>query len=141
MKLIQIHILLSTLAFGVLCIAACQAMLLAIQEHLLRHKQSNRFLSMLPAMQAMETFLFRIIALGFLLLTLVLITSLFSFPNLLAPLLWQKTLLSLFAWFVFMALLLGRYHFGWRGRVAIRWTFIGVFLVVLIYLGAIFLIR
>lgn len=138
MKLIQLHILLSTLAFSVLCVAALQAMVLAVQEHLLRYKQFNKFLTMLPAMQAMEVFLFRIITVGFVLLTLVLISSLFSFQHVFASSLWQKTLLSLFAWLVFMALLLGRYYFGWRGKVAIRWTLSGVFLVVLIYLGTIF---
>jgi ABC-type uncharacterized transport system permease subunit len=63
----------------------------------------------------------------------VLITSWFTFSHIFIPLLWQKTLLSLFAWLVFMVLLIGRYYFGWRGKFAIRWTFSGVFLVVLIY--------
>lgn len=134
-----IHILLSTLTFAVLSLAAIQALLLAVQENLLRHKQTNKFLNMLPAMELMEAFLFRIILLGFLLLTAVLTTSFLSFYPLLIPILWEKTLLSLFAWFVFLSLLLGRYYFGWRGKVAIRWTLSGVFFVTLIYFGAVFL--
>lgn len=132
-----LHILLSTLVLGVLCFAAIQALLLAIQEWQLRHKKSGLLLGKLPAMDVMEVFLFRVIKWGFLLLTLVLLISLFSFQSLLNPLLEQKIVLSLFAWLIFLVLLSGRYYFGWRGRVAVRWTLIGVICVVIVYVGAI----
>lgn len=136
-----IHILLSTLAFVVLCIAALQAALLVIQERLLRHKQAMAITQSLPALESMEKWLFQLILLGFVLLTLTLITSIFSFPHLLATPLLQKTVLSCLAWIIFLALLIRRYYFGWRGTSAIRWTFMGVFLVMLIYFAALFYYR
>jgi ABC-type uncharacterized transport system permease subunit len=84
----------------------------------------------------MELFLFRLVAIGFMLLTLVIVTSFLFFNQLwLSPLL-QKTLVSLFAWSVFAILLLGRHYLGWRGRQAIRWTLLGVLLVVVVYFSS-----
>jgi len=33
-------------------------------------------------------------------------------------------------------LLLGRYAFGWRGRVAQRWLFVGFLMLLLAYIGS-----
>jgi len=32
---------------------------------------------------------------------------------------------SVLAWLVFGALLVGRYRYGWRGRIALRWILAG----------------
>jgi len=136
-----IHILLSTLAFVVLCVAALQATLLVIQERVLRHKQAIAIIQSLPALESMEKWLFQLILLGFILLTLTLITSIFSFSHLLTTPLLQKTVLSFLAWIIFLALLIRRYYFGWRGTSAIRWTFMGLFLVMVIYFAALFYYR
>jgi ABC-type uncharacterized transport system permease subunit len=84
----------------------------------------------------METLLFRIIALGFVLLTAVLISSSLFFENIFAAHLLHKTLISLLAWGVFAGLLLGRYYFGWRGKLAIRATMSGVCVLIVIYFGS-----
>jgi ABC-type uncharacterized transport system permease subunit len=136
---IQFHIFLSTLAFGVLCIAAFLAVLLAAQEYGLRNKPMTGVIAYLPPLERMEVWLFRIIAIGFWLLTIVLMTSLWFFHTILTTPLWQKTFLSLVAWAVFAVLLVGRRYFGWRGRPAIRWTLSGVFLVMLAYFGSLLL--
>jgi ABC-type uncharacterized transport system permease subunit len=49
--------------------------------------------------------------------------------------------LSVFAWFVFGILLLGRWRFGWRGCPAVRWTLGGFTLLVLGYLGTKFVLE
>lgn len=133
---IQFHILLSTLAFAVLCVAAVLAGLVASQEYLLRNKRATGTITWLPPLESMETLLFRTITLGFILLTVVLMTSVWFFHTTMFNLLWKKTFLSLFAWTVFAVLLIGRHSQGWRGRVAIRWTLGGVFLVMLAYFGS-----
>lgn len=133
-----IHIFLATLALVVLCGAALQALLLASQEWILKHKQAIGFIQYFPSLQAMETFLFALITLAIVLLTLILITSLILFYPVSEQILWQKTILSLLAWSVFLILLVGRSYFGWRGKIAISWTLIGVGLIGIVYLGAIF---
>ena len=48
----------------------------------------------------------------------------------------HKTLLAFIAWFVFGVLLWGRWHSGWRGRTAIRWSLSGFGFLLLAYFGA-----
>lgn len=135
-----IHILLSTFAFSVLCIAALQAILLGLQEWLFRHhRQGSIIIQILPPLEIMELLLFQLITAGFILLTIVLIDSLMVFNPLFVSPIWQKLLLSLFAWIVFACLLLGRWIFGWRGRTAVRSTIIGVTLITIVYFGSVLL--
>jgi ABC-type uncharacterized transport system permease subunit len=130
------HILLSTFTFSVLCIAALQALLLGMQEWLFRHHQSSMLIQLLPPLELMEQLLFRLIISGFILLSSVLISSVIVFQPLFVSPIWQKLLLSLFAWIVFAILLIGRWRFGWRGRLAIRSTLIGVTVITLVYFGS-----
>ncbi len=134
------HILLSLLAFSVLWVASMQAILLAIQDRQLRKKQTRGIIQFLPPLQTMESLLFKIIWLGFILLSLVLITAFLFFDNILAPDLLRHTVLSCIAWVIFAILLLGRHYFGWRGRKAINWTLGGVLFLALSYLGSHYLL-
>lgn len=127
-----IHILLAMLAFSVFIIAAIQSILLAIGERWLRRKEANHFMKMLPPLETMEIFLFRMIAIGFFLLTLVLFSSILFFQNLFVPPLLHKSILTILSWVIFASLLYGRYYLHWRGQVAIRWTLSGVMLLTLL---------
>ena len=78
----------------------------------------------------------QLLASGFVLLSIALLTGWLFVENLLAQDLVHKTVLSGVAWFVFAALLIGRYRAGWRGRTAIRWTLTGFVLLALAYFGS-----
>jgi ABC-type uncharacterized transport system permease subunit len=134
-----IHVFLSTLLLIVLCVAALQALLLASQEWMLKHKQATAFIHYFPPLEVMETYLFTLVAIVIVLLTLVLVSSLVLFYPIMLESLWKKIFLTIVAWFIFLMLLIGRSYFGWRGKVAIRWTLVGVSLIGGIYLGAILL--
>jgi len=130
------HILVSLLAYGLLSVAALQALVLALQDHRLRGGAAGGVLSALPPLQDMERLLFRLIAAGFALLTVALLTGLLFVHNLMAQHLVHKTVLSILAWFLFAILLWGRWRFGWRGRTAIRWTLGGFAALLLAYFGS-----
>lgn len=132
---VDMHILVSLLAYSLLSVGALQALVLAVQEHRLRHGAAGGFLSALPPLQEMEQFLFQLIAAGFALLTVALLTGLIFVHNLFTQHLAQKTALSLLAWVVFAVLLWGRWRSGWRGRTAIRWTLGGFVVLMLAYFG------
>lgn len=134
-----IHILLSTLAFSTLCIAGVQAIMLAMQERLLHHKQTMGGFQILPPLEIMESLLFEMIGVGFILLTVVVLTSFWAFYPIFYTVFWQKSLLALVAWLVFAVLLIGRLFFGWRGQQVVRWTLSGVFFVMLTYFSSQFL--
>lgn len=132
-----VHIFLTTLALIVLISAALQALLLASQEWMLKHKQAIGFIQYFPPLEVMETYLFMLISIAIVLLTLVLASSLILFHPVFEQRLWQKILLSLLAWGVLLMLLIGRNYFGWRGKIAISWTLIGASLFGIVYLGTI----
>jgi ABC-type uncharacterized transport system permease subunit len=127
------HIVSATIAFSVLCMGGVQAITLAIQERALHRKQWEGWGRLLPSLEMQEVLLFRWIGLGFLLLTAVLITSLWVFKHMLFTELLEKSLFSIVTWGIFALLLYGRYVFGWRGSVAIRLTGGGIFLLALTY--------
>jgi len=139
------HIMISMITFSVLCIAALQSILLALEEKLLRQKRLVQFITVLPPLETMEHILFQMIWLGFALLSLVLLTSLTFFHDILSIQVLQKTVLTLIAWVVFLGLLFGRYYFGWRGKVAIKGTLIGVIclmlLLVISYYGTYWILK
>lgn len=136
-----IHIFLSTLTFSVICIAALQALVLAIQDYLLRKIRNNNLIQKLPPLETMEQILFQFILIGFILLSIVIFTSMIFFHPIFDPLLRQKSILAIAAWAIFAILLIGRHYLGWRGRIAIRWTLIGAILLMCIYYGSRFLLE
>jgi ABC-type uncharacterized transport system permease subunit len=48
----------------------------------------------------------------------------------------HKTVFSVLGWLVFAGLLGGRRAFGWRGRLATRWLYVGTGLLLLAYVGS-----
>ncbi|WP_210396494.1 cytochrome C assembly family protein [Motiliproteus sediminis] len=130
------HILTSILAYSIFTIAAVQAFLLAAQEHQLKHHHTRGIVKALPPLQLMEQLLFEMVWTGIILLTVSLISGFLFLDDIFAQHLVHKTVLSLVAWLLFACLLWGRHQWGWRGRVAIRWTLGGFLFLMLAYFGS-----
>lgn len=133
---LKVHILISILSYSLLTLAALQALLLAVQNRHLRNRHPGGFVRALPPLETMEGLLFRMIGLGYILLSLSLLTGASYIEDIFAQHLVHKTVLSVAAWVVFAILLWGRWRFGWRGRIAIRWTLIGFIALMLAYFGS-----
>ncbi|MEJ2590494.1 MAG: cytochrome c biogenesis protein CcsA [Candidatus Thiodiazotropha sp.] len=133
---LTIHILVSMLAYSLFTLASVQAVLLAIQDHHLRRRHPGGFIRALPPLQTMESLLFEMIAVGFVLLSLALLSGFAFLENMFEQHLAHKTVLSIIAWFVFGTLLWGRYRFGWRGQKALIWTLSGFVVLMLAYFGS-----
>ena len=129
------HIFISMLAVSLLSLASLQALLMGFQNYLLKHHRPAPLLRILPPLQTMEDLLFSIIGIGLVFLSGSLLSGLFFEKALFHPLLSPKVSLAVAAWLLLSVLLVGRYLFGWRGPTAIRWTLIGVLLVLLSYFG------
>ena len=138
---LQTHILFSLLAYSLLSIAVAQAILLYIQDKYLHNKHPSGFLRSLPSLETMETLLFRIIGLGTIALSVSLISGFIYLDDMFAQHLVHKTILSIIAWVVFVILLAGHYKFGWRGKIAIKWSISGFILLMLAYFGSKFVIE
>ncbi|MEP6899389.1 MAG: cytochrome c biogenesis protein CcsA [Rhodanobacter sp.] len=138
---IKLHVTVALIAFSVLSIATVLAILLAVQERALRHRQFGPWLRALPPLTLTETLLFRLIAAGFLLLTLTLLTGALFVDNLFSQHLAHKTILSIVAWLVFGILLYGRWRHGWRGQRAVNLTLIGMAILMLAFFGSKFVLE
>lgn len=138
---LQTHILFSLLAYSLLSIAVAQAILLYIQDKFLHNKHPSGFIHNLPSLEAMEKLLFRLIALGVIALSISLLSGFIYLDDMFAQHLVHKTVLSIIAWSVFVILLWGHYMFGWRGKIAIRWSMSGFVLLMLAYFGSKFVIE
>ncbi len=138
---LKFHIIISILAYSLLSIAMVQALLLYVQDAQLHNKHPGGFIRALPPLQTMETLLFRMIGLGFVVLSISLISGIIFIDDLFAQHLVHKTVLSIIAWLLFAVLLWGRWQFGWRGRIAIRWAISGFVMLMLAYFGSKFVIE
>ncbi len=133
---LKVHILISIFSYSLLGIAALQAILLAVQNRHLRNRHPGGFIRALPSLETMEHLLFRMIGLGYILLSLSLLTGATYLQDIFAQHLVHKTVLSVAAWVVFAILLWGRWRHGWRGRIAVRWTLLGFVVLMLAYFGS-----
>jgi ABC-type uncharacterized transport system permease subunit len=133
---LELHIVVSILAYSLLALAVVQAVLLAVQDHRLHSRHPGGFIRGIPPLITMEALLFQMIGAGFVLLGLSLLTGLFFLDDIFAQHLVHKTVLSIAAWSVFGILLWGRWQYGWRGRTALKWTLGGFVALMLAYFGS-----
>ena len=137
------HLLISMAAYSLFTIASLHVMLMAIIEKRLHAGALPPSLANMPPLLTMEKLLFRIIAAGFVLLTLTIASGvLFSEELFGKPARFShKTVFGVVSWLIFGALLGGRMIYGWRGRTAVRWTLAGFLTLVLAYIGSKFVLE
>lgn len=137
------HLLISMLAYSLFTIASLHVLLMALLERRLHDGTVTQVLQKLPPLLTMEALLFRIIWAGFVLLTLTLASGVIFSEELFGkPAQFNhKTVFGLLSWLIFAALLAGRQVYGWRGRMAVRWTLAGFLTLVLAYIGSKFVLE
>jgi ABC-type uncharacterized transport system permease subunit len=149
---LTLHLWLAMAAYSLIGVAALHALYMVVVERGL-HSGSARamaggtsklsiFMRMLtlqaPPLVPMERLLFKLIGVGFAVLTAALALGVWLAVSESAKGLRfdHKTVFSVLAWLVLAALLLGRWISGWRGRTAIRWTLTGFAMLSLAYVGS-----
>ena len=130
------HILLSLLAYSLLAIATIQALVIAYQNKKLKSKHPLKVMGVLPPLQTMETLLFEIIWVGFILLTLSILSGFLFIDDFFVQKLSHKTLFSSISWIIYAILLGGHVTLGWRGKTALKWVLWGFAALVLAYIGS-----
>ncbi|MGB5277740.1 MAG: cytochrome c biogenesis protein CcsA [Gammaproteobacteria bacterium] len=136
-----IHVVTSIIAYSILGLAAIQAVVLSVQNSLLHKHQPGGLIRMMPPLKTMESLLFDAIIIGFVCLSVSLVSGMVFLEDMFAQHLAHKTVLSIIAWLVFATLLAGRWLVGWRGRTAIRWTLGGFISLMLAYFGSKFVLE
>ena len=131
------HVLVSIVAYCLLAIAAIQALLYIYQERQIKNRLKPTMLIALPPLQTMEALLFRLVWVGFALLTLTLISGAVFSQELFGYAFAFKhhTILAIVGWCVFAILLFKRVNQGLRGTHAVAWIVGGFLLIQLGYFG------
>ena len=137
------HVAVALVSYAIFLVAALQALVLMGLEKRLHRRLPDPGSAALPPLLTLERFLFRMLAAGFLLLSLTLASGMLFTEHLFGkPLTFtHKSLFSMLGWLTFGALLLGRWRYGWRGRVALRWIVAGTVFIFLAYLGSKFVLE
>lgn len=137
------HLVISLLAFSLLFIAALQAAFMAAFEKHLHRGTPAAGMAGLPPLLTLEAVLFRLIWAGYILLTLALASGIFFSEEVFGQAipLTHKTVFAVLSWVVFGVLLAGRQIWGWRGRLALRWTIAGFVLLLLGYVVSKFVLE
>lgn len=137
------HLVLSLLAYCLLFIAALQAILMSAFERRLHHGAAAASMPGMPPLLTLESVLFKLIWAGFILLSLALGSGILFSEEVFGQAISfsHKTFFAVLSWMVFGALLAGRVIWGWRGRLAVRWTITGFVMLLLAYVGSKFVLE
>jgi ABC-type uncharacterized transport system permease subunit len=130
-----IHIGMSLFSYATLIVAALYALQLAWIDYQLKNKKLA-FSNEMPPLMSIERKMFHITQIGVVLLTLTLCTGLFYMHALFSMENIDKAVLSIVAWFVYIVLLWGHYHEGWRGRRVVWFNVAGAGILTLAYFGS-----
>ncbi len=132
---VLLHIGLGLMSYSLLAIASLLAILLGFLDHRLKkHKLSN--LPAMPPLMTLERYLFRLIFVGVVVLTLSISSGLFFLQEMFSPGKAHKAVLTIVAWCVYVVLLWGHHRLGWRGRKVIWASVAGSILLTLAYFGS-----
>ena len=141
--LMAAHVAVALVSYALFVVAAVQALILMGLEKRLHRRLPDPGRDSLPPLLTLERFLFRLVTTGFVLLTLTLVSGMLFSEQLFgrAMVFNHKTVWSVLGWLTFGGLLWGRWRYGWRGRVALRWILAGTLFVFLAYLGSKFVLE
>jgi len=127
-----LHWVLGIVCYGLFGTAVLHALLLDARERRLRSSTISGDGGGVPLLR-LERLTFRFVAAGFVVLSAAIVLGALNAPA------WRwdhKTVFSILGWVTFGALLAGRQAFGWRGRRATRWLYVGAALLLLAYVGS-----
>ena len=141
--LFKAHLLVAFSAYSLFTIAALHALLISLAEKHLHRAVPPTIVAGLPPLLTLEKLLFRMIQIGFGLLTLTLISGVVFSEDIFGKAIPfnHKTVFGIASWLIFGALLIGRHVRGWRGRTAISWTLAGFVSLMLAYVGTRFVLE
>ena len=133
---IDLHILLSILAYSLLFVSSLVAINLGWQiKHMKQHVFDSQSMTINSLLRNEEK-LFKLIFLGWLFLSCALVTGVIFVQGFLSDGMGHKIIFSLVAWVLFAVLIVGRITKGWRGKTAIKLNLIAMSLLMLGFLGS-----
>lgn len=121
----MIHFGASLLAYVAFTLAFLASITYMLQEYMLKRKQITRLQRHLPSLDMMDDLAYRMVTLGFLLLTVGIIAGVLWVQSTLRELLVSKGIWLLITWLVYAAYLHVRVVRGWQGKWSNRLLVLG----------------
>ncbi len=144
----RIHMLLAMLAYSTFTLAAASAVLMLVMEKALHQTRKinidqTGWWQGLPPLLGLDQMLVHMVFAGFALITLTLLSGMAVGLEIGRGLLRfdHKTVFTIAAWAMSLTLLLGHKWWGWRGKVAARWTLAGFVALLMAYVGTHFVLE
>jgi cytochrome c-type biogenesis protein CcsB len=138
-----IHITLAFLGDAAFAMAAGIGLMYLLQEHFVKSKHLGDLFHRLPSLQILDEINYKLISLGFPLLTLAMITG-----ALWAQSAWgsywrwdPKEVWSLITWFIYLLVLHIRLNVGWKGKRAAILSIMGFCIVLFTFFGVNLLLK
>jgi ABC-type uncharacterized transport system permease subunit len=134
----KLHFVVAMSAYAFYTVATLHALLMLFLEKHLHTGTLPPMLQGLPPLLRLEKLIFQLLSVAFLLLTATLASGIFFSENMFGKpfQVTYKTVFAAFSWVIFGGLLFGHLRFGWRGKLAVRWTLVGFVLLLLSYVGS-----
>jgi ABC-type uncharacterized transport system permease subunit len=140
-KNLYIHIVFSLASYGFLVLAGMQALILKYQISSVKNIQNSSILNSFPPIEEMGDIMHKLIIVGFILLTLSLLSGL-PYASSRADIdIEQKILFSIIAWITFLYLIIKKSYYGIKDIAAANMTIGGLMFLLLSYLGTKLLIN
>lgn len=131
-----LHIILSTLAYSLLVLAALYAIQFLYLNKVLKTRAAKALTTNLPPLLAVEHYFYRLLLAGTVVLTLAIFVGVLFVDELFATHQIHKTVLSFAAWLVFSGILAAHSLRGFRGKPLVNLTLIASTLLTLAYFGS-----
>lgn len=129
------HVVISIFAYSVLGLATAQAILFSIQERRFQKRNLTNLNRALPPLQVMEKTLIQLVMLGFLILSVAILSGAYFIEQFFDQKLAHKTFFSILAWTTYALFLWGHFQLGWRGQKAARYTIWAYSFLAISYIG------
>ncbi|MFK8012878.1 MAG: inner membrane protein YpjD [Marinicellaceae bacterium] len=132
---LNLHIMLSMLAYAVLSVATLYSVSLWVHIKKLKNSNFDSDIS-LSSLIDEEKKIFYLVSLGWLILSTSLLSGVIFIDNFIEQQIGHKVVFSLLAWLIFGSLIIGRLTRGWRGEKLISLTITGMTMLAIGYLGS-----
>ncbi len=140
---LAVHTTLAFLGDAAFAMAAGLGVMYLIQEHFLKSKHLGGLFQRLPNLQILDEINYKLITIGFPLLTLAIITgALWAESTLGSYWRWDpKEVWSLITWFIYVLVLHVRLRVGWKGKKAAILSIVGFLAVLFTFFGVNLLLK
>jgi len=140
---LSIHTSVIFISYGVFTLAFCVSLLYLIQEHQLKEKKTSVFYYRLPPLGKLDSLSYRLVMLGFPLLTIGILTGALWSGQILGTY-WEwnsKQIWITLVWLIYAVYLHNRYSDIWRGKKSAYITVLGFLTILFTYLGLNFITK